>query len=90
MENKVVKLLSASLTKGIDKSKRVPVAFGKSDISEALQIKDKKYSFTSTVPTVTSEIKWEKPLLLDDLRFLKKHAKGRTNNRSLLACRPRF
>lgn len=70
---------------GIDSIDRAAIAFGANDIGNAITMKprvaptaDSLSPPPPTIPKVVSAVTWEKPILIDDLRFLKKYAKSKT------------
>ena len=69
---------------GIDSVDRAAMAFGANDIGNAITMKQRPIPVADapplmpTIPKVVSAVTWEKPLLVDDLRFLKKYARGKT------------
>jgi len=70
---------------GIDSIDRAAMTFGANDIGTAITMKqratlpaDASPPPSPTIPKVVHDITWDSPMLLDDLRFLKKYAKGRT------------
>lgn len=77
---------------GIDSVNRAAMAFGASDIMDAIKMKEMpKFDADNpppppTIPKVISEVTWEKPILADDLVFLKKYAKGKTKMTVIGAC----
>ncbi len=77
---------------GIDSVDRAAMAFGESDIMDAIKMKESTFVKTDdplpppTVPKVISEVTWEKPILADDFAFLKRYAKGKTKMTVIGAC----
>jgi 5-methyltetrahydropteroyltriglutamate--homocysteine methyltransferase len=77
---------------GIDSVNRGAMEFGANDIMDAIKMKERPQIMTDepppppTLPKVTTEIIWEKPILAHDLAFLKKFAKGKTKMTVIGAC----
>ena len=77
---------------GIDEVHRGAMAFGANDIGNAITMKPRPQISSDqpppppTIPKVVSAVSWEKPILADDLNFLKKYAKGKTKMTVIGAC----
>lgn len=77
---------------GIDSINRGAMTFAANDIGGAITMKQRAEVSTQTplppptIPKVISEVTWEKPILADDLSFLKKYAKGKTKMTVIGAC----
>ena len=72
---------------GLDSIERALITFGAHDMGDAIKLKARPQTSDAaqsapppppTQPRVTGPITWDKPLLLDDLAFLRRHAQGRT------------
>jgi 5-methyltetrahydropteroyltriglutamate--homocysteine methyltransferase len=70
---------------GIDSVDRAAMAFGANDIGTAITMKQRATPAADappppmpTIPKVVRAVTWDEPILIDDLRFLKKYANGRT------------
>lgn len=74
---------------GIDSVNRGAMSFAANDIGAAITMKPRPQISNAsppTIPKVVSEIIWEKPILADDLAFLKKYARGKTKMTVIGAC----
>lgn len=72
---------------GIDSEHRAAMKFGAHDMGDSIKLKARPQVVAGadtapppppTQPRVVGPVTWDKPLLLDDLAFLKRHAQGRT------------
>ena len=77
---------------GIDSENRGAMTFAANDIGGAITMKPRLQVSTDiplpppTIPKVVSAVTWEKPILADDLAFLKKYARGKTKMTVIGAC----
>jgi 5-methyltetrahydropteroyltriglutamate--homocysteine methyltransferase len=77
---------------GIDSVNRGAMIFGSNDIGDAITMKARPPIDTNspsplpTIPKVISAVSWDKPILANDLAFLKKYAKGKTKMTVIGAC----
>lgn len=77
---------------GIDSVHRGAAVFGANDIGNAITMKARPPIDPNspppppTIPKVVSAVRWNKPILADDLAFLQKYAKGKTKMTVIGAC----
>ncbi len=74
---------------GIDSENRGAMSFGANDIGNAITMKARPqivFDSPPTIPKVVSAISWDKPILANDLAFLKKYAKGKPKMTVIGAC----
>jgi 5-methyltetrahydropteroyltriglutamate--homocysteine methyltransferase len=77
---------------GIDSVNRGAMTFAANDIGNAITMKTRPQVQTDlpppppTIPKVVSAVTWDKPILANDLDFLKKYAKGKTKMTVIGAC----
>ena len=77
---------------GIDSVNRGAMSFSSNDIGEAITMKSRPPIDPNspppppTIPKVISAVTWDKPILANDLAFLKRYAKGKTKMTVIGAC----